>query len=538
MSEATKQEELLSFSESPSVYSTTTTEVNITGSWRFLRPVLEDNTAPCSAECPSSINMARYMRYLGEGDLKAAVSILREENPIPAIIGRVCPAFCQLKCNRGEFDEHIAIRQIERTLGDYWLDNPDDPPEITKTEKIAVVGAGPAGISCAYFLAKFGYEVTIYEKNEKIGGVLTYGIPPYRLPADIRDRELALVTRGINLKTDFNIAEKELYKMTEKYDAVFFAPGLWKDRIVLDGMGVYAGGEILKEIAEGKRLPEGKKAVVVGAGNVAMDVARSLQRLGKDVLIVCAETAEQMPAFDEEIEQAIEEGIKIKHKELPVELIYEDASAIKLSKIRMSKAHIEGRRVVIDKAPAGFIQTDLLVYAIGQEATYRAKELPNLFTGGDYETGPGSVTAAVASGKAASFLIREYLKTGKLKKQKPDNFRAGKTTGEKIIGFDNINSFYFKKKKRVKWPVLPVGKRADNFDEIIGSYEFSQAIEEAGRCFHCGSCDFCQTCWFFCPDVAIKTTSGEIFIDLDYCKGCGICSSECPRGVIAMKEEP
>ncbi len=537
MSEATKQEELLDIYESPGVYSTTTTEVNITGSWRFLRPILENNTAPCSAQCPCNINMAEYMRYLGEGDIRTAAAILREENPMPAITGRICPAFCHSECNRGSFDEHIAIRQIERTLGDYWLDHPDSAPEIRENEKVAVVGAGPAGLSCAYFLAKFGYDVTIYEKNEKIGGVLTYGIPSYRLQADIRDRELKLITRGISVKTGMSIGEKELYDIADRYDAVFFAPGLWKDRVALEGKCVYAGGEILKDIAEGRGVPDGKKAIVVGAGNVAMDTARSLQRLGKDVLIVCAETSEQMPAFDEEIEQALEEGIKIRHKELPVKLVYEDELGNKLSKIKMNRAHIEEGRVIVENISSGSINANLLIYAIGQEAIFKAQKKPNLFFGGDYVSGPSSATAAVASGKVTGFIIREYLKKGRNIQVEPDSFRIGKKSGDVIIGFDKMNSFYFQKQKRVAWPVLPVGKRAGNFEEIIGSYSIEEAIEEAKRCFHCGSCDFCQACWFFCPDVAIKTTSGEISIDLDYCKGCGICSTECPRGVITMKEE-
>ncbi len=534
MSEAIKQEELIGYKDKPTTYSLTTTEINMTGSWRFIRPEVEDNIAPCSDRCPGSINMARYMQYIGKGDNDTAVKILREENPMPAITGRVCPAFCETECNRKEFDEQVAIRQVERFLGDWSLDHPESPPTITSDKKIAVVGSGPSGLSCAYFLAKAGYDVTIYEGNDEVGGVLTYGIPLYRLPSDVRKKELGLIIRGINVKTGIYINETSIYKLANDYDALFFAPGLWKDKIILKGSGVYAGGELLKSLAAGKKPPSGKKAVVVGSGNVAMDAARSLMRLGKDITVVCAETAEQVPAFKEEFEQAIEENLQIKQCELPISLIYGNSK--KLKGIKMSKAAIVDKKVVTEKTVLEIIDADMLIYAIGQDAEFRIKDKKNIFVGGDYLTGPSSVIDSISSGKAASFQIEQFLKTGTNFQVDKNSFRLGNPSGRNIISYDKINGFYFAKKKRMEASILEVKQRGRD-SEIIGACSEDEAAEEASRCFHCGSCDFCQTCWFYCPDVAIKTINGTISFDYDHCKGCGTCFTECPRGAIAMKEE-
>ncbi len=534
MSEAIKQEELTGYKDKPTTYSITTTEVNMTGSWRFLRPEIEDNIAPCSVKCPSSINMARYMQYIGKGDNDTAVKILREENPMPAITGRVCPAFCEIECNRKEFDEPIAIRQIERFLGDWSIDHPEPPPTMSSKKRIAVIGSGPAGLSCAYFLSKAGYDVTIYESNDEIGGVLTYGIPLYRLPADVRKKELGLIIRGINVKTGMHIDEASVYKLANIYDALFFAPGLWKDRIILKGNGVYAGGELLKSLSAGKKPPSGKEAVVVGSGNVAMDAARSLMRLGKDVTVLCAETPDQIPAFKEEFEQAIEENLKIKYGTIPVELVYGDDK--NLLGLKVSKAAIKNKKIVIEKKIIETMRTDMLVYAIGQDAEFRVQNRRNIFVGGDYLTGPSSVINSIASGKTASYVISQFLETDKNLQLDRSSFRLGKSSGQNVIGYDKINSFYFSKKERVKPPILEIEQRGKD-GEIIGSLSKADAREEANRCFHCGSCDFCQTCWFYCPDVAIKTVDGAIVFDYDHCKGCGTCFTECPKGAIVMKEE-
>ncbi len=519
--------------------SFTTTEVNLTGSWKFFKPIFIEKISPCSFACPNNINIPKYIFYLLKNDITTAVKILRNNNPFPATCGRVCPHFCQFQCNRSEFDNSIEIREIEKFLGDYALNIPYEKPEIRFNKKIAVVGGGPAGLSCAYFLAKNGYYVTVFEKENNLGGILKYGIPEYRLPKDIVDKEIKNIIEIGNITVKFNspIDKERVMELSNEYNAIFIAIGLGKSNIPnnlkIDNNKILSGYDFLKKLNldyEYRKKIKNEKIAIIGGGNVAFDVARTVLRLGNKVDIIYRRSLNEAPAFEDEKKEGIEEGVKIKER-LIVDDIVKVNEKLKLTLkkvISLSSDRIETGEEFKENY-------DRVIVATGQKKEFNINEEKNIFIGGDFKYGARTVVEAIASGKKNAFKIINYLNGAKF--EETEFYRSEKDYDKfEIVDFKKINIFYFKKQSALKIEKLPSKERIKNFREINIKPSLEKILNEAKRCFSCGVCNLCKTCWFSCPDISISVEE-EIVFDYDHCKGCGLCSTECPRGIIEMVED-
>ncbi len=520
--------------------STTTTEINLTGSWKFFRPQLEERIAPCQAACPLHIDIAGYMRELSRQDVAAALAQLRLFNPLPAVCGRVCPHFCQQNCNRQDFDQAVRTGSVERFLGDYGLDIPFPAPPALRPERVAVIGSGPAGLACAAFLARQGIRVTIYEKEAAPGGLLRYGIPAYRLPREILKREIDNLVNSLNIELCCNreIQAEQLPGLLEEYDYVFRASGLGQSLLPVDFSpqpGVYSGLELLHDIATGG-IPEGASFAVIGGGNVAVDAARSLLRLGKEVQIIYRRTFAEMPAYGDEKKQALEEGVLLRQQQLVTGVAAEDGQ-LRLTLSQVISADGTGIKAgeIVDQ-----LKVDGLVVAIGQQAGDESMlSHERLLLGGDLVSGPATVVEAMASGKAAAKTILS--RCGLVLEDAWEGEIPAGETEARIVSPADLHLDYCQSQKAL-YPVesSPTIRR-HSFVEVVHPLSYEEVFAEAGRCFNCGICTGCGVCWFFCPDLAISLIEGdfgtEVIIDEDHCKGCGLCAASCPRAVIEMKED-
>ncbi|WP_035586935.1 FAD-dependent oxidoreductase [Hippea jasoniae] len=523
--------------------SITTTEVNLTSSWRFMKPIIREKISPCSIGCPANTNIPLYINHLLKGDIRGAVEILRNENPFPATCGRVCPHFCQQKCNRLNYDGSVEIREIEKFVGDYALNIPYNKPKVKRNKRVAIIGSGPAGLSCAYFLAKNGFEIKIFEKENKPGGLLVTGIPEYRLPRQIVEKEIGnIISMGnITIETGSLITPDNIKELKRSFDAIFISTGLMDinipDNITIDNSRVWSGYEFLRvfnmDSFKFDSLKD-KKIAIIGGGNAAFDVARVAMRMGGDVEIIYRRTLKEAPAFEEEKNEALEEGIKITEKMVVDHLKKEDKINLTLRNVKK----IEGSDVI----PGDKIEkrtVDMLIFATGQKKKFNFGQDDGVFAGGDYAHGAKSVIEAIASGKREAYKIMKYL--GGMPHKEPyinDNFLRSTKDFDSfdIVGFDSINLFYFPEVEPIKPKKVPPQVRNKNFDEINLKLSMDELLKEAKRCFSCGVCNQCKTCWFYCPDVCIDVQD-KVEFDYDYCKGCGVCSVECPRGVIELVED-
>ena len=464
------------------------------------------NGTSCATDCPANVDIPSYLSRIRDGALPEAARILLHFNPLPAITGRVCPHFCEQDCNRGEFDEAISIRAIERFMGDYILENATEiikAPETDIGKSVAIVGSGPAGISAAYYLRTSGYRVTVFDRMEEPGGLLTYGIPPYRLPKDVVRRQVkALKGMGIQFKLKTNIGkEVSLEKLIKSSDAVFLACGAGKERgLGIKGEKLMASGlEFLRNSNLGVREVPGKKVAVIGGGNVAMDVARTLLRLGAEPVIIYRRSQTEMPAAKEEVNKAEEEGIEIQFLTLPVAAAKKDGKIV-LECVRMKLGPLDetGRPQPVPVAGSEFTaEFDAVIKAIGEEpdtsiipgefldkmgrlkvdaATHFLGK--NIFAGGDFVTGPATVVAAIAAGRRAASSIDQYLGGGGTCEEKDT---------ETVKLPEKFSSSYLKKTSRVNTPELPVAERIKSLDvEDVGRLGLSDVTTEANRCFNCG----------------------------------------------------
>jgi len=531
---------------------------NKTGTWRYLRPDYISLKAPCSQACPIEQDIPFYLTSLADGNLAAAWQKLLEANPFPSTCGRVCHHPCEEKCNRKEYDEALAINALERFLGDWGLEEGKREPQPEKRkERIAIIGSGPAGLSCAYFLARKGYGVKVYEALNDPGGMLRYGIPEYRLPRKILNKEIERITSlGVEIQTGKRFGIDFGLEDLQTYQAIFLAPGAQDEQkpkiIGGDLKGVKHGLTFLKKIHSKNRPYLGKKVIVIGGGNTAIDSARVSWRLGSKVTVVYRRAKEDLPAIPGEVEEAVREGVEFIFQAAPLKIQGKKGKvqAVEFQKTKPGKPDKSGRRTpIVIKGSTFSLPADSVILAVGErtDLTFLPAEmntqngmiaadpwgrtnLPGIFAGGDAATGQGYVSQAIASGKRSALTIERYLR-------REDT--GSRVNGLEVAGFERINLDYFTKKRRVAFPALPVNNRKKKFKEVHGGIGKLKALREAGRCFSCGNCVRCNVCLMVCPDVAIAFQEKEngYLIDYDHCKGCGICAVECPRSAMILKEE-
>ena len=525
---------------------------NHTGSWRTERPVYVDRLPPCNHACPAGENIQKWLFEAEGGDYAAAWQGLMEDNPLPAVMGRVCYHTCETACNRAELDAAVSIHAVERFLGDYAIREGLMPAfEVEPSGKrVLVVGAGPSGLSAAYHLTRLGHAVTIREAGPMAGGMMRFGIPKYRLPREVLDAEIArILAMGVTLELDSKVEDIEAAFAEDGFDAVFVAVGAHLARRT--AIPAHAAGRILdavsflRDMELGTEPPRlGRRVIVYGGGNTAMDVARTARRLGaEEAMIVYRRTREQMPAHDFEAREAEEEGVLI-HWLRTIKAI--DETTFTVEKMRIDE---EGR-----PQPTGEFETleaDTLVLALGQDVdTSFLERVPGvtiakdgvvavdgqmmtgragLFAGGDMVPSERTVTVGVGHGKKAARNIDAWLRGS----------RYEKPARPELASFRNLNTWYYDDAPPRVQGQLDLLRRQTGFEEVEKGLTEENALFEARRCLSCGNCFECDNCYGVCPDNAvIKLGPGKRFrIDLDYCKGCGICAAECPCGAIKMVPE-
>lgn len=554
---------------------------NKTGSWRAQRPYYMDKTPPCNASCPAGNDIVSFIQKIIEEDFDGALRILKEENPLPGVCGRVCFHPCESRCNRSFFDEPIAIHALERFVADFGeIRERNKKSWNGKGEgKIAIIGSGPSGLSCAYHLAKLHYSVTVFESFPLPGGMLRIGIPPYRLPREVLDREISMIKlMGVEIRTGVTLGKDLKLEDLNDYSGIFLSTGAHISRTLrIPGekrKGVFRGLDLLKKINSGKKIQLGEKVAIVGGGNTAIDVARAVIRLGKKATILYRRSKEEIPAFGEEISEALEEGVKIRYLINPIK-IHNEKGIKKLECLRMKlgeKDETGRRRPVPIPNSNFFIEVDNLIIAAGEEVDYSflpvrmgRKEgillterdgsigIKGVFAGGDLTSTQRTVAHAIGSGKRAAIAMDCYFK-GKDFEETIRQTLIGegpsisifrylypeeRLMDSHILSFEELNMDYFETARRQRESKLPVKERIKGFKEITSTLPPSSALKEANRCFSCGTCNGCETCYVFCPDASILKREGLFLreVDYDFCKGCGLCFTECPRGAITLKEE-
>lgn len=568
-----------------------TTESNKTGSWRFLRPRYEEKTSPCSTACPAGEDIARIEMLITQGDFKEAWETILRENPLPGVCGRVCYHPCEGRCNRREFDTSIAVHTMERFLADTAARNETKPAlkRLAPTGKrIAIIGSGPAGLSAAWFLNMLGYDCEIFEAMPEAGGLLRWGIPAYRLPATVLSNEIArLENQGVNIRVGETISASRFEELKTSYDAVFLGCGYWQNRPLNipgeSGEGVENGLSFLRQLRQGAKPDVTGVSAVIGGGNTAIDVARSIIRLGGRVVIVYRRRREDMPAFDEEIESALEEGVELRELLAPVQITAKGSDSIlTVQQMKVEGLDRDGRgRIVTNGTNPVEISVQRVFVATGAAAAETWYEPPPAETdghhtaplhlshctihqeqhgtpiiyGGDLTNTDKNVTQAIASGKQAAMALDTFFQSGGdavrerlaacMVGEGPslsmEIYMNGPRKERKphIVSYQEINTDYFQFEPRVIQPRLLIEERNSSFDEIELKISANTAMREAGRCFNCGICNDCDNCYLFCPDVCILRDRDmtERHIDYDYCKGCGLCVVECPRNAMTLGEE-
>jgi NADPH-dependent glutamate synthase beta subunit-like oxidoreductase len=538
-----------------------------------LRPYLLPKLAPCMDSCPQGTEIRRVLMIIAQAQkyerpqheaFAEAWRILTEKNPLPAVCGRVCPHPCEDACNRKEKDGALGINSVERFLGDWALAQGLDlgrmhPPEdcgkdATFPEKIAVIGSGPAGLSFSYQLARCGYPVTIFEAFPQAGGMLRYGIPSYRLPRGVLDAEIHRILRlGVELRTNTAVGKDISYEQVRAgYDVIFVGIGAHQGAPLgcpgEDAANVLSGVEFLRLANSGHPVQLGDRAIVVGGGNTAIDAARVALRMGAKVILLYRRTRKEMPAIEEEIAGAEEEGVEFRFLAAPIEVVKENARAVavRCQEMELGEPHESGRRRPVPIAGSEFtLEADSVIAAVSQRPDFWgldslaeggwAKADGNGFAGEDkvYAGGDalslGLVTIAIYQGRRAAEAIHS-------------RFRGLETeAGPKppIIKSDRVMLQWYQEALRHQAARLAAGDRlAKPWDEFTPTLSEAEAIAEAQRCMSCGSCFDCGNCWSYCQDQAVikPVTPREPYrFKLEFCNGCNKCKENCPCGLIEMR---
>ncbi len=517
-----------------------------TGNWSTQLPGYEDFVAPCNYACPAGNDVVGFIQALKISGADAAAQLLLRTQALPSVCGRVCPAPCMRECNRHLMDGAVNIRSLERWISDH-AETRLLAQKTDKVHSLAVVGGGPAGLSAAYQLALQGHKVTIFEKNTKLGGVLRYGIPIYRLPDEVLERDLErILALGILSQCDHPVDKTELERLHREYDAVIISKGF------SDAMTLAAAGETLDGIEQGldflARSREGElklsgDLVVIGGGNTAIDCARSALRSGaSSVKLVYRRSRAEMPAIAEEIEDAIREGVQLLSLRQPVAFRGVGCVAgIVLAEVELGEADVDGRRRPLVTERTTEINCSRVLLALGQEnelgllpeawqmresRAWSAAEALNIWFAGDCSTADGTVAHAIGNGRLTALAALASL-------DGTDNGTFPLRPGS-LVAPAQVRFSYF--------PILaPHQDRHKVLENYRNSFEEVNlglsSQEEAERCFSCGRCTQCDTCLVYCPEGVISRSDSGYRIDEEYCKGCGICVAECPRRAIDLNDK-
>ncbi len=533
-----------------------------------LRPYGVMKRPPCGNACPNHNPIRKMLVTIQKFEdreipkdqaLEQAFYTFMERTPFPSVSGRVCPHPCETNCNRNEKEGAVRINKVERFIGDYGLKKkllPKKLTEETKSQKIAIVGSGPGGISCAYHLARRGYKVTVFEAFPKTGGMLRYGIPYYRLPADILDAEInRVIDMGVELKLNTAVGTDVMMDdLRKEFDAIFIGIGAHKGyKLRIEGEdaeNVYTGTDFLHKINSGEKVDVGDKVVVIGGGDTAIDAARVARRLGAEATILYRRTKAEMPAIDEEIDGALAEGVRIDFLAAPME-IYKDgdkATGMKCQKMELGEPDSSGRRRPVPIEGETYdLEFTTLIPAISQEPDFngfdnliegrdwikvddkfKTKE-DDLFSGGD-NVNLGLVIDAIYHGRRAAEAIDEKF-GGEVMKAEPEN--------PTIIKTDKMKLGFYEKIQPAEVTELSPDDALKSLEvEIMSTFTEEVALGESKRCMSCGFCFECTTCWSYCQDNAvIKPLERGIpyTFKLEFCTGCKKCEENCPSGYIDMR---
>jgi NADPH-dependent glutamate synthase beta subunit-like oxidoreductase len=531
---------------------------NHTGTWRSERPIYVDGLPPCNAACPAGELVQRWLYRAEDGSYEAAWRELVERNPFPAVMGRVCYHPCETACNRAELDTAVGINSVERFLGDLAIEQGWSLPPAGRStgKRVLVVGAGPAGLSAAYHLRRSGHDVEIRDSGSQAGGMMRFGIPTFRLPRDVLDIEIArLLELGIVLRLDSPVTDVEKVMHDDGFDAVFLAIGAQlSHRAYVPAMQaahVLDALTVLGMTAAGERTSLGRTVLVYGGGNTAMDAARTARRLGaSDAVVVYRRTRAQMPAQDIEVQEAEDEGVQFRWLRTITQM--RDGS------VQLERMELDENGVPQPTGDFEDLAEDCVVLAVGQDVDRAVlasapgltvadgvasvdqammTTCPGVFAGGDAVTSARSVTVAIGHGRTAAEGIHHWLRGA--------GEPTARTTrsGPVPVAFGELNTWYFSDAPHAVRPRLDAARRLDDFSEVVGGLDAETALYEARRCLSCGNCFECDNCFGVCPDNAVRKLAapgpdGRAYeFDYDYCKGCGLCVTECPSGAIVMQPE-